>query len=546
MTPQNLNFYDPDERPWPNPRLNCATIIGHTTTTSVRLWFRASEPGNYWLVVSLRPIPTNGTPQIITDENSLRLQLTTPHLSQDIPTANIVSLQLEQEHDLTGVVDLENLQPDTRYYYALIHPNREKPWELGTEEKLSFQTFPEHPTEVNFGMFSCHMPYDEHKLINMEMWETFYKELSDANARFIVGTGDQVYVDGEGAKQLNVWDWLKKVKQHKPSRNDMISWYRDIYRGYWGIPQVQQLFQSFPIYMIWDDHEIMDGWGSYTPKELAAQLDTSWQLRNTTEHLRLVNEMFQAAKQVYYEYEHSHNPPTDTKIDQFDYQFNCGFSAFYVLDMRAHHDYNRQEFRLLDIEQWNRFETWINSQYNSESRILFIVSPVPVVHFNSFIVNSLDIPYWKYTDDFRDHWEHDSNWTERNLLLGKVFEWSQKTKQMVVFLSGDVHMGAAFKLSHEQFPAARVFQLTSSGIAYAALGKFGLKVLETLVKDQGSLGDNKDNVPYKFQNLYLCPRNNFSIIRVKQMSNGELSVIYDLFSSDKDNAKLENKRIELI
>jgi phosphodiesterase/alkaline phosphatase D-like protein len=62
------------------------------------------------------------------------------------------------------------------------------------------------------------MPYDEHKLINLEMWETFYKELSDANARFIIGTGDQVYVDGEGAKQLNVWDWLKKVKQQKPSR----------------------------------------------------------------------------------------------------------------------------------------------------------------------------------------------------------------------------------------------------------------------------------------------------------------------------------------
>ncbi len=545
MTLSHLNFYDPEQRPWPNSRLDCASIIGHTTPTSTRLWFRASSPGDYWLVFSRHRIPTNGTPEIINDEKGHWLRLTSPSTSQEIYSVTLVPLQLNQEHDLTGVVDLKNLQPDTRYYYALFHLDREKPWELGNEQNLSFQTFPEHPTEVNFGMFSCHMPYDEHQLLNLEMWDKFKQELLDTNANFLIGTGDQVYVDGEGNKQLNIWSWLKKNKKQNPSKTDMISWYRDIYRGYWGIPQVQQLFQTFPTYMIWDDHEIMDGWGSYTPNELAAQLDTSWQLRNTQEHLRLANEMFEAAKQVYQEYEHSHNPPTDTSIDQFDYQFNCGFCSFYVLDMRGNHDYNRQELRLLGAEQWKRFDGWLNSQYDSESRVLFIVSPVPVVHFKSFAVNNLDIPYWKYTDDLRDHWDHKSNWAERDQLLNKVFEVSQKTKKPIVFLSGDVHMGAAFKLSHEQSPSAKVFQLTSSGIAYASLSKFAMNILQKIVIDENFIESNETKSPYKIEKIYVCTKNNFSLLHVKQLADGELSIIFDLFSSDYGNKTFDRERIEL-
>ena len=48
-----------------------------------------------------------------------------------------------------------------------------------------------------------------------------------------------------------------------PDEEEMLSWYRDIYRGYWGFESVQRVFESFPTYMIWDDHEIVNGWGSY-------------------------------------------------------------------------------------------------------------------------------------------------------------------------------------------------------------------------------------------------------------------------------------------
>lgn len=539
-----LNFSDPEKRPWPNPCLKTASIIGHTTPTSVRLWLRVAQPGDYCLVVAKNPIPTDGIPHIYSEGMIQKFKLISPNQTLEINTELIYPLKFVYDNDLTNVVDIKDLKPEFRYYYILFELNAAQPWVLGHEEILSFQTFPENSTEVNFGLYSCHQPYDGRTTVNLKMWEQFYQELFAANAQFVLAAGDQVYVDGN--KELDIWQWLKMIKKHHPSRNDMVSWYRDIYQGYWGLSEVRRIFQSFPTYMIWDDHEIVDGWGSYTPKELAAKLDISWELRNFQEHINLAHEMFSAAKQVYREYEHSHNPPTNPNVDQFDYEFSCGISHFYVLDMRGHHDFNRQALRLLGAEQWQRFETWINAQYDSSARILFVLSPVPVVHFKSMIVNTLDVPYFKYTDDFRDHWDHESNWSERNQLLGKVFQFSQETKRPVIFLSGDVHMGAAFKISHEQFPEARVFQLTSSGISYAAMSEFGRRLLEMLVQEKGNLGDHRGNTPYQMQNLYICRHNNFGIVRVKEKNSGELSIIYDLFySSQQAEGRIEAKRIEL-
>ena len=47
----DLSFYGKEIRRWPGPRLTTASIIGHTTPTSVRLWFRVFAEGEYQLVV---------------------------------------------------------------------------------------------------------------------------------------------------------------------------------------------------------------------------------------------------------------------------------------------------------------------------------------------------------------------------------------------------------------------------------------------------------------------------------------------------------------
>lgn len=528
-----LKFYDAEQRPWPNSRLEQTSIIGHTTPTTVRLWFRVHEPGEYWLVVSSRPIPTQGIPLLsLGDRREYQLRLTTPSHTEEFSPEIVLPLSLAPETDLTGVMELMNLTPNTRYYYALFDPNRDSPWELGHEELLWFQTFPEHPKTINFGIYSCHMPYEGRCLANVEMWDRFNEELSKVNARFVLATGDQVYVDGNA--ELSIWEWLRKVKSENPTREDMVSWYRDIYRGYWGIPEVQRIYRRFPTYMIWDDHEIVDGWGSYTPDELAGLLDNSWQLRNKSQQLQFADEMFEAAKQVYWEYEHSHNPETDFINNQFDYGFDCGRCGFYVLDMRGNRNYNREHHRSLGLEQGSRFEEWMLNQYQSDAEVIFIVSPVPVVHLSSFVINKIDLTLFGYQDDQRDHWEHQSNWDERNHFLKLVFEFSQRMHRRVIFISGDVHIGAAFKLSHPNFPDAKVFQVTSSGIAYAHLKEMERRILEMLVKPEGDLGDRPENKPYHFENLAVCRYNNFGILRVTEEDSGGMEVCFDLYGGNRE------------
>jgi alkaline phosphatase D len=528
----SLHFYDREDRPWPNPRLTSASIVGHTTSSGTRLWVRAVEPGPYALLVSPEPIPTGGIPSVREGASRPEALVTfSDGSTRSIPSL-LYPLALTFANDITAVVDVTGLQADTQYSYALFHTGgRAKPWELGYEEPLSFRTMPEDPREIRFGIYSCHMPYNGLNLVNMEMWDSLYQELTDANAHFIIGMGDQVYVDGND--KLNIWKWLRKIKGDNPTDADMVSWYRDIYRGYWGMLILRQVLRSFPTYMIWDDHEIMDGWGSYTDTELSDTLDTVWEYENVGQNLALAKRMFAAARKVYEEYQHSHNPPTAS--GQFDYSFACGPCGFYVLDSRGHRDYNKPDGeRVLGREQMARFHAWLQSEINRQ--VLFVVSPVPLVHASSFIVNIADISILGLADDLRDEWEHESNWTERNTLLEAAFQWSHSQRRRVIFLSGDVHIGAAFKLHHRKYPGALVYQLTSSAITYALSG-LGRRALQLVVNDRGSLGDRK-NVPeadrYHFTLLQKFGGSNYAIVRVKAAPDGKTAVGYDLFGGTED------------
>lgn len=36
----------------------------------------------------------------------------------------------------------------------------------------------------------------------------------------------------------------------------MLGWHRDVYCGYRGFSSVQEVFESFPTYMVWDDDDL--------------------------------------------------------------------------------------------------------------------------------------------------------------------------------------------------------------------------------------------------------------------------------------------------
>lgn len=259
------SFIYKNDRPWPNTRLKRAAIVGHTTDTNTRIWLRTAAPGDYTLI--LYPAGRDTKDDIFKGFKSV------PYTSFDKLPGFVRKFPFtipDYARDTTYVVDVDKLKAKTEYRYALYGVEEANPRILiGQDRTYRFRTLPKTPSSHSFAFYSCHMPYQHSifggtNIVNMEMWDVLNNVMArhyGDDFRFVIAGGDQVYVDG--IKTLDIWKYLNTVMEKKqgklcPSVEEMVSWYRDIYRGYWGFPAIRKAFSSYPTYMIWDDHELKD------------------------------------------------------------------------------------------------------------------------------------------------------------------------------------------------------------------------------------------------------------------------------------------------
>lgn len=527
----SLSMYNKGEdRPWANNRIDTAAIVGHVTSTSAKVWVRNWEPGNVWLALSTMPIEDDKKVRPVVEYVSgipTRIRPAFSAAAHPAPANVQFSRVANLSHatDSTAVFELTQLKPNEKYFYALIRDDQQSnPWELGPDRDVyTFRTEPDQLPieEFAFGAFSCHMPFTaDNNLVNAEMWSLYFEEMSNRSGRFSLGIGDQIYSDG--TPKLSIIKYMNARREELALLSDaeqvevMRSWYRDLYRGYWGMEWLKKSFARFPTYMIWDDHEIFDGWGSYKKKELARKLSSWTDFRVDDENLLIADRLFRAATATYVEYEHCHNP--GSRDGPFDYEMiKFGF-PFYVLDMRGNRDFEKPHGeRVLGTKQQERFAAWVARQGKEIPVAMFIVSPVPVAHLSSALVNTFDWPIIGAADDLRDEWEHSSNWDERDRLLDLLFDFSQNYKRPVYILSGDVHVGCAFQLFRESHPDAHIYQLTTSAITYAGLHTLRKASASPVVlRESGVLGKSTTGKPTHFRRLHQgVAEENFAMITVR-------------------------------
>ncbi len=531
------SFIFKNDRPWPNPRLKRAAIVGHITTDSVRLWFRTSAPGDYALL--LYPLAK--------DSEALSSGFRkVPYQSLDNLPAFVRQINFtvaDYSKDSTHVLDIDGLSALTEYRYVLYgEEDGNLRILLGQDRPYTFRTLPDTEQSLSFGFYTCHMPYVQSifgntNLVNMEMWECLDQTLqrhAEEDLRFLIAGGDQVYVDGVGT--LDIWKYLNKVMYKEdgevyPSKEAMISWYRDIYRGYWGFPTVREVFSCYPTYMMWDDHELGDGWGSFILDRDAGkdELDEIFPQRKAknlrrADCFKLLDRMREAAVQVYMEYQHSHNPPTPD-AGQFDYAISHDSTAIYFLDSRGYRDINRSRNRILGTKQLKRFLQWLQDLDPRQTRYLFIVSTVPLMHMSSVVVNASEgvmADLSDLQDDLRDSWEHKLHNSERKKLVRALFDVANRGIKVSI-LSGDVHASAVFRMVDQQSEAV-IYQLTSSAITYNKPRFLGW-ILGEIVPDKG---ESKDG--YEFERLGLYTDSNFCMLRVDPVAD---EVIFQLYGMQK-------------
>ncbi len=549
--PRNPASVEPDY-----PKLSSLAIVGHMTAKTCRLWVRMYCAATWWLVVTEKPLQGDiDTLDGLNVDEFVAKQAANPVFCQ----AKIITAST----DNTAVFNVTGLQAGRKYYYAVIAdladadriPSRT---EIGHQRKKFFHALPASLNTMTFGYFSCHDPFSfDH--FNEGAWSLYYQTMVNRNGLFSIGGGDQMYIDTHNTKESmrSVWDWLGDYKNAiiqaysengELKRQALIQYfaeiYRNYYRMYWNCQNLRKTFERFPTYMIWDDHEIMDGWGSYTREERSKLLNRFFQDDDEATNDQLVQLMFEAAKQVYFEYQHSHNPktpvslkPEDNEACQWDYSFKMGDHGFYVLDMRGHHDYERHEqgTALLGAKQMTRVLDWLEAA-GKRCKSLFIVSPVPVVHWGA-LVSNFDIG--SYKDDLRDEWEHESNHKERNILLDAVLKCSHEQGCPVTILSGDVHSASVYQLENrDAFPKAKVFNATSSAISR----KPAPAKAEMLIRSTGKISGYEGG--YATRLYALSGEHNFLMVNTK-LEDGTTSVSVDLYWPAGDDGELTQKRIKL-
>jgi len=359
-----------------------------------------------------------------------------------------LSSAVYEEDNLRGMAGLVTAQWSGEYqqlYYKIYAPSFRQEQR---EQIYSFRPFPEAGQKIDsfsFALISCHRPtfckgIDKYRVENM--WQKLGDKMFAHDSRFLIQAGDQVYAD-KGPYNA----WKACLKCDSPAQR--LWYFRRVYLKSWSFPVVRRVLRHFPQYMIWDDHDIVNGWGS------------NREHRTSEKCLQA----YDAARQAYVEFQHSHNPDS-LREGKFYYAFHYGPVAFLVLDIRGERDITCKDknkgkpaYPLAGEQQWEDIRAWLNSDAVQASKVLFVVSSVPVIHLNR---NWVSLGFLK--NDIRDQWSTNQNQRERRILLTELFNWSGPNQRPVFILSGDVHVGTVGQMVDETSGQV-VYQISSSPIA---------------------------------------------------------------------------------
>lgn len=445
----------------PEPTL-LGPFLGHVTTDSIKIWLHLEREDTPQVHVTLHP--------------------------RNFDAAAVASqtLNLAPENLFTDCVTLSGLESDMLYFYKLwTNPAHSLPLNLEglARRELHFRTLSADPDEqIDFVVMSCHNPHEAKKdgHEGHAVWADLPQIIARDNnkrVRFAVLVGDQIYADA----------WEDRVRAEQ-SEGKRLRYYLSAYRQFWSNIHYRRVLCSLPSVMMWDDHDITDGWGSRVE---------SFQ-GNTSEFRPEWKQLFEAASRAFSIMQASRNPEplaAETK-DGFDVCFTIGQWGFVLMDLRSKR--NWMEHRLFGQDQFDRIQQWVEA-HKETIHTLFVISPVVFSH-GSPVIDDLIVRRWKWVlwaferisklgkwgrglnarfdkqvgdirDDIRDSWGCKENGPQTDLLLDFLFRLQNDSTHPigVVILSGDIHTSGyanIYSSDEEHEERSSIPHITSSSVGY--------------------------------------------------------------------------------
>ncbi len=304
-----------------------------------------------------------------------------------------------------------------------------------------------------------------------ERWKNL-KRIHEENGGYqlLMLGGDQIYADSiwDVVPSIKEWSELNKEDRqaYKPSsqmRKEIDDFYFYLYKSAWQ-KESAEIMGRIPTLMMWDDHDIFDGWGSYPEEQ---------------QNCEVYNEIFKIARKYFGIFQLRQSAESLTQWTQskpficnkqFTFGHLLGKTALLILDTRSERSWDE----VISNQSWKEIFDWLNDIKKSSIKHLLVVTGVPVsyVDFNS-VENTLDwIPgQQELEDDLRDHWRHEDHNQERLRLIHRLLRFANDKLCRVTIVSGDVHVGALGVIESTRggntgSPTNIINQLISSAIVH--------------------------------------------------------------------------------
>ncbi len=293
-----------------------------------------------------------------------------------------------------------------------------------------------------------------------------YKEVVDAPYAALLMGGDQVYADSIFNDKQPLYAWSKKsleAQRNAPVsetlKQKIDSFYLETYLRSWTeSAALRACLASIPNVMMWDDHDIIDGWGSQP-----------YRLESCPSYRAL----FESAKKYFTLFQlrgHANHALQDAGPDSAHFGMTLRFRDYAMLVMD-----NRSQRSLTNImgtgkQAFVQALATLATDWKPGQKLL-VLSGVPFLyrHFSESDTNiRLSIQFDAY-DDMADHWRFSSHYDEMCSILHHLLAFQADTQHtaptQIFIISGDVHVAGSGTF-REKSGTGTITQLISSGIVH--------------------------------------------------------------------------------
>lgn len=294
--------------------------------------------------------------------------------------------------------------------------------------------------------------------IRNALWYRLRREHEKAPFHLLLHGGDQLYADPVWKVHPALARWNEGGRRERERqalteemRRAAADFYVERYCQIYTQPPTAWLLARVPSLMMWDDHDIFDGWGSHP----------EWLLDSP-----VAAGVFAEARRAFCLLQLGIPPdqPPPGALDPGGQSLGwcCRLPGFSVLapDLRS----ERRPHQIMGPAGWQGFRRAVEEE--PEGRRILLLSSVPALGPRLSWVEACIgvVPKLRdYEDDLRDQWQsrhHRSEWTR---FLSYLEQQTEKRGLRITLLSGEIHLATRAEMTLAHGP---LHQLVASGIAH--------------------------------------------------------------------------------